>query len=41
MAPVGPNGEPIEDQLISHKNNSYTIVPRIVNENTKYLEEYV
>ena len=40
MAPVGPDGEPIEEAIVSHKHNSHTIVPKIPQEKPEYPEEY-
>ena len=40
MAPVGEDGEPIEEAIMSHSHNSHTIVPKIPQEKPDYPEEY-
>ena len=40
MAPVGDDGEPIMNAIMSHQHNSHTIVPKIPMGNTDYIEEF-
>lgn len=39
-APIGPDGEPIDEAIVSHKHNSHTIVPKIPQDKPEYPEEY-
>lgn len=40
MAPEGPDGEPLEEAIMSHKHNSHTIVPKIPQNKPEYPEEF-
>ena len=40
MAPVGPDGKPIENAIISHQFNSHTLKPKFVSDPPVYGDEY-
>lgn len=40
MAPEDEKGEAIESELISHGNNSHTFLPKIVQEEPTYIDQY-
>ena len=40
MAPEGPDGEPIVEEIMSHSHNSHTIVPKIPQQSPDYPAEY-
>lgn len=40
MAPVGPDGEPMPEAIMSHAHNSHTIVPKIPQDKPEYPKDY-
>ena len=40
MAPEDEKGEAVESELISHGNNSHTFLPKIVQEEPIYIDQF-
>lgn len=41
MAPVGEDGKPLYDKIVSHAHNSHTLKPKLVADPPKYGDEYL